>query len=478
MRTALYARVSTASEEQELALQQQLGRLREAAKADTASEFIDIASGSRDDRAQLEHLMQACRAGDVDRVIVTRLDRMSRSMAHGAQLLEYFCEEDTPNLIALDDGLDLSTVGGRFVARMLINLGQAETERLSERVKHGKADSRAHLKPFGPRAPFGYRFTEDRSNYELDPVESIVARQVVDRFLKTGQVLATLRFAQTLPHNRLSTTSGFRAWIMSPSLMGYRCYGSTEKFRDKNGKLKRRTRMPGEFEQVIPNAHPPLITEVEHARICSIIQEHRNRNICGLQSNYTRELTGLVFCGHCGNRMTYYFRAKGKPAHMRCIKLRCELGNKNVIAVKIVINFIWAKLKAHRELLAMAAMGHQWRGQQQEGELDKLLDSIKRLKDMNDPELWPVISAKELRLEELMQGLQRQPMEWSQERVQKAVEDERFWELAQSDPEMTRRLFTDFVERVVIRDKALESVNLRAGGGGGGGLPPVCRPLL
>ena len=125
MRTALYARVSTASDEQELALQQQLGRLREAAKADTATEFIDIASGSRDDRAQLERLIKACRAGQIDRVIVTRLDRMSRSMAHGAELLEFFSAEDTPNLIALDDGLDLSTVGGRFVARMLINLGQA-----------------------------------------------------------------------------------------------------------------------------------------------------------------------------------------------------------------------------------------------------------------------------------------------------------------------------------------------------------------
>ena len=464
MRTALYARVSTASEEQELALQQQLGRLREAAKADTATEFIDIASGSRDDRVQLERLMQACRAGEVDRVIVTRLDRMSRSMAHGAQLLEYFCEEDTPNLIALDDGLDLSTVGGRFVARMLINLGQAETERLSERVKHGKADSRAHLKPFGPKAPFGYRWTEDRSNYELDPVESITARQVVDRFLETGQVLATLRYARTLPHNRLGTTAGFRAWIMSPSLMGYRCYGSTEKYRDKNGKLKRRTRLPGEFERIIPNAHPPLITEVEHARICSIIHEHRNRTTCGLQGHFTRELTGLVFCGHCGHRMTYYFRAKGKPTHMRCVNLRCELSFKNVIAVVTVTEFIWAKLKAHRELLAMAAMGHQWREQQQTGELDKLLDSIKQLKGMDDPELWPVIAAKEQRLEGLMQELQNRPTEWSQGQVLQALGDERFWDLAQGDREMTRRLFTDYVERAVVRDRVLESLQLRGGG--------------
>ena len=465
MRTALYARVSTASEEQELALQQQLCRLRDAAKADAATEFVDIASGSRDDRPQLTRLMQACRAGEVDRVIVTRLDRMSRSMAHGAELLTYFAADDTPNLIALDDGLDLSTVGGRFVARMLINLGQAEAERLSERVKHGKADSRAHLKPFGPRAPFGYRWTADRSNYELDPLESITARKVVDRFLETGQVIATLRYAQNLPDNRLGTTAGFRSWIMSPSLMGYRCYGSTERYRDKHGNLKRRNRPPGEFERIIPNTHPPLITEVEHARICSIIHEHRNRAICGLQGHFTRELTGLVFCGHCGHRMTYYFRHKGDPSHMRCVNLRCELNFKNVIAVKVVTDAIWAKLKANRELLAMAAMGHQWREQQQTEEVKKLLESIKQLKGMDDPELWPVIAAKERRLEGLMQELQEQPTEWSHGQIRQALGDERFWELAQGDREVTRRLFTDYVKRTVVREGAVESLQLRGGGG-------------
>ncbi|MFZ9621554.1 MAG: recombinase family protein [Prochlorococcaceae cyanobacterium] len=461
MRTALYARVSTASEEQGLALQQQLARLREAAKADTATEYIDIASGSRDDRPQLEQLMEACRSGDVDRVIVTRLDRMTRSMSHGAELLAYFAAEDTPNLIALDDGLDLSTVGGRFVANMLINLGQAETERLSERVRHGKADARLHLKPFGPKAPFGYRWTADRSNYELDPEASVTARLVVDRFLETGQVLKTLRYAQTLPHNRLSTTAGFRAWIMSPSLMGYRCYGSTEKYRDKGGKLKRRTRLPGDFEQVIPQAHPALISEVEHARICAVIEEHRHRAICGIQKNFTRELTGLVVCGHCGHRMTYYFRAKGKPTHMRCVNLRCELNYKNVVLARLISEAIWSKLQAHRLLLARAAMGHQWREGSHTDEINKLLSSIKQLQEMNDPMLWPVIAAKEEQLELLLQAVRQQPTPWSWEAVSNACSDPRFWELAKGDPVLTRRFFTDYVKQVVVRNREVESVQLR-----------------
>ena len=462
MRTALYARVSTASEEQELALQQQLARLREAANGDAAAEFVDIASGSRDDRPQLERLMQACRAGEVDQVIVTRLDRMSRSMAHGAKLLAYFAASDTANLIALDDGLDLSTIGGRFVANMLINLAQAETERLSERVRHGKADSRRHLKPFGPKAPFGYRWNADRSNYELHPDESVTARLIVNHFLKTGQVLGALRYARTLPHNRLTTTAGFRSWIMSPALMGYRCYGSTVRYRDKEGKLQRRTRLPGDFEQIIPSAHPALITELEHAQICAVIEEHRNRAVCGLQKNFTRELTGLVFCGHCGHRMTYYFRAKGKATHMRCVHVPCELNFKNVVLARVIIKAIWTKLKSHRELLAMSAMGHQWREQEQTGEIGKMLTSIRQLKAMNDPELWPVIAAKEERVQVLVEALKQHPTQWNAAQLAEALSNDRYWELAEGDPQLARRFFTDYVERVVVRDRAVESVQLRA----------------
>lgn len=155
MRIGIYARVSTGSDEQEAALDQQLDRLRAAAAGHETLEFIDVASGTRDDREQLKALMTACQRGQLDRVICTRLDRLSRSMAHGAELLSYFSADDTPSLLALDDALDLATIGGRLVARMLINLGQAESERLSERVKHGRAYQRKQLIPLGPKAPYG-----------------------------------------------------------------------------------------------------------------------------------------------------------------------------------------------------------------------------------------------------------------------------------------------------------------------------------
>lgn len=464
MRAALYARISTSSDEQKLALEQQLSRLRMAAgDAATSLEFVDIASGSRDDRPQLDALMQACRSGHVDQVMVTRLDRISRSMSHGAQLLEYFSADDTPNLVALDDGLDLSTVGGQFVANMLINLGQAETKRLSERVRHGKAYHRQHLRPFGPKAPFGYRWTEDRSNYELHPDEAPVARLVIDRFLKTGEVIKTLRYGMTMAHNRLRTTVGFRAWLQNPALMGARCYGALEAYRDSTGKLRKRSRPPGCYEQVIEGTHPPLITPVEHAKIRAILDDHRQRNLCHIQAGFTRELTGLVVCGHCNHRMTYFFSSKRVANRMRCVNLTCPRNFKNVVKVQEVTDAIWAKLRASVDLLAMASMGHQWREQEQTGEINQLLASIRQLSAMEDPMLDAVIAAKEQQLDKLIhQKVLHQQLQWTDPVVRKALMDDRFWELAKGDRQRTRRMFTDYVLRVTVEDKAVVAVVLRA----------------
>ena len=93
-KTAVYARVSSDSPDQQHALEQQLDRLRTAAP--DAQEYIEIESGTRTDRPIWDQLMVDCKDGKVDRVIATRLDRISRSRVHGAQILQYFMQPTSP----------------------------------------------------------------------------------------------------------------------------------------------------------------------------------------------------------------------------------------------------------------------------------------------------------------------------------------------------------------------------------------------
>lgn len=463
MRVGLYARVSTTSEEQEQALQQQLTRLREAAKPDTPREFIDVASGTRDDRPQLQALLTACRQGELDKILVTRLDRMSRSMAHGAELLVYFSAPDTPVLVALDDGLDLNTIGGRLVARMLINLGQAESERLSERVTHGKRHQRQHRRPFGPFAPYGYRFTADRSNYELDPDTAPVAQAIVAHFIKTTQTRETLRYAKRVGAPFIST-AGLLTWMLNPTLCGCRCYGRSEQVRDADGRLRRKQLPVGRYQEVIPDAHEPLITSVEHAKVRAIFESHKDRRRSPIARHFVRELTGLVFCGHCQHQMSHHSGKGGKYLRLRCSHANCPVGYRNRIRPETVKAAIWEQLKANWELVEMVAQGQTVNGHQEDQEINGLVEAIRELQGMHDPDLGEAIERKRKRLERLMSERMAQSVPQVTTGLRQALQDERFWEVAEGDPQLARRMFTEMVEQVVVRHGEVELVQLRVGG--------------
>lgn len=465
MRVAIYARVSTDSDDQTHALQQQLERLRHAiASGDQVFEFIDVASGTRDDRPQLQRLLKACRSGLIDKVLVTRLDRMSRSMAHGAELLTYFSAEDTPSLVAMDDALDLGTVGGRLVARMLINLAQAETERLSERVLHGTAQKRKAGKPFGPFPPYGYRWNSDQSNYELDPETAPHARRLVEHFIATGEVRGTLRLAQTMPRCSFRSTTGLHMWLMNPSLIGSRCYGKTELVRQADGTLKRKQRQIGDFETVISGAHEPLITQEQHRKIRNQFQSHKDRSRSKLQRGFAQELTGLVICGNCGRRMSYHYAKRVVYQSMRCIHPLCPSEKVNRIRCDAAKAAILQALYEQRDGLLVLEMTSELLDSQPQPKAKKLQAEIQELEAKDDPDLAEAIAVKQQRLAALFQdALTTSAMQAKALQKQRAMDMEKFWEMLQDTPERRRLLFTDYVERVVVRDRVISEVRLRRG---------------
>ncbi len=467
MRIGIYARVSTGSDEQEAALDQQLDRLRAAAAGHETLEFIDVASGTRDDREQLKALMTACQRGQLDRVICTRLDRLSRSMAHGAELLSYFSADDTPSLLALDDALDLATIGGRLVARMLINLGQAESERLSERVKHGRAYQRKQLIPLGPKAPYGYRFNADRTNYELDPETAESARWLVQEFLKDGLLRPLLRQAKELPGCPWTSVPGMRSWLMNPTLAGFRVYGHDETYRDEHGRLKKRRLKAGVYKEVIADAHEPLISVMDHAKVQARILEHTDRKSSGLLKGYVRELTKLVVCSHCGRFMSYQHHVRLGPVYLRCMHFPCASETRNRIKVQTVKDAIWAKLQLHRETLLAYAVVQSGIAAGQLDEALRLEQEIRELEQRRDPDLTEAILRKRMKLEGAlqMQG-HRLDVDYDASDIRRALSDPAYWQLVNSNPDATRRMFTDWVEKVLVRERRVEAVILRLDGCG------------
>lgn len=85
-------------------------------------------------------------AGDADGLIVSKLDRLSRSVVDFGILLEWFTEAEA-NLVALDLRIDTSTPGGRLVANVFASVAEWEREIIGQRTREGLAAVRGSGRP-------------------------------------------------------------------------------------------------------------------------------------------------------------------------------------------------------------------------------------------------------------------------------------------------------------------------------------------
>jgi DNA invertase Pin-like site-specific DNA recombinase len=151
-RVALYARVSTVDKGQDP--ETQLMALREYAERrgfQIVGEYIDYASGTREDRPQYRALVDAVRQRHVDVILVWRYDRFARSTQALVQALKEF-QSLRVDFISYQENIDTTTPQGEMIFTVMASLAQFEGALISERVKAGMARAKAQGKRIS-RAP-------------------------------------------------------------------------------------------------------------------------------------------------------------------------------------------------------------------------------------------------------------------------------------------------------------------------------------
>lgn len=134
-----YTRVSTVAQTQD----QQEAALKAAG---VTKFFSDTMSGARDDRPGLAELLAYVRDGDT--VVVWKLDRLGRNLAHILATVKKLTEKGV-TLVSVTDGIDSSTAAGRMMIGVLGSLAEYERELIKERSALKRAASRANGTRFG-----------------------------------------------------------------------------------------------------------------------------------------------------------------------------------------------------------------------------------------------------------------------------------------------------------------------------------------
>ena len=185
MRAALYVRVSTEKQKKEgLSLEAQDEKLRAMAIV-RGDEIVDIivdeesAKTGSLKRKGVQRIIAMAKAGEVDAVIVCKLDRLTRSLRDLGDLLDIFAKYNVA-LVSVAESLDTHSASGRLVMNILTAVSQWEREAIGERTREVMAYKKKHGERLG-NTPYGMK-DDGEGNLVEDSAEQAIIDSI--RFLR------------------------------------------------------------------------------------------------------------------------------------------------------------------------------------------------------------------------------------------------------------------------------------------------------
>jgi len=142
-------------------------------------------SGGSMERPALISLMNDIRAGRIDTVVVYKVDRLTRSLADFARIVELF-EGQGVSFVSVTQQFNTTTSMGRLTLNVLLSFAQFEREVTAERIRDKIAASKKKGMWMGGAVPIGYRVEDRKLVVEPDGAASV--QRIFQLYLELGSV--------------------------------------------------------------------------------------------------------------------------------------------------------------------------------------------------------------------------------------------------------------------------------------------------
>ncbi len=146
-------------------------------------------SGASLDRPALQALLTEVRAGQADVIVVYKVDRLSRSLADFAKLVELF-DAHSVSFVSVTQAFNTTTSMGRLTLNVLLSFAQFEREVIGERVRDKIAASKRKGLWAGGPVPLGYRSIGKKP--VIVPEEAQTVRHIFTRYRELGSLGALI----------------------------------------------------------------------------------------------------------------------------------------------------------------------------------------------------------------------------------------------------------------------------------------------
>lgn len=311
LRCAIYTRKST-----EEGLEQEFNSLdaqRESAEAFIRSqrregwialpELYDDGgfTGANMERPALTKLLHAVEAGELDCVVVYKVDRLSRSLLDFTRMLSIF-EKHKVSFVAVTQQFNTSTSLGRLTLNILLSFAQFERELIGERTRDKMSAARRKGKWVGGCPVLGYDVDPAGGRLIVNEQEADRVRAIFALFEQHGSLLPTL------------AEIGRRDWRLKSWTPGTGQLRAGGPFAPNSlRRLLTNILYTGAIRhkgQEYPGEHAAILTPGTWERVQHLIA-NRTTLARGRSGNkHLALLSGLLYCESCAARMVYTYAAK------------------------------------------------------------------------------------------------------------------------------------------------------------------------
>lgn len=303
LKIAAYARVSSASDDQQNSFSAQVRHYTAMITANEKWELADIYADeavtgtSTEKRNDFNRMLSDCRKGKIDRIITKSTSRFARNTLDSLQASRDLKELGV-SVFFEKEGIDTDQISSEVLLTLYSAFAQDESQNLAQNKKMGNRMQMRNGTYVSPNVPYGYRLVDKLPH--IHEQEAEVVKRIFAEYLAGHSIT---QIAKRLTADGIPRKDGSGKWrfqTISEIIRNERYVGDMllQKCYNTDTLPYQKVRNRGELDQYyLPETHEPIIDRVQF-KLANILLAERGANT--QTTTYEYPLSKKIKCGECG----------------------------------------------------------------------------------------------------------------------------------------------------------------------------------